>query len=231
MKLRYVASILSGLAALGISCASPQQSSNAAVQDVETKFEGNAQLSREEINQVIQLARKSGMKNVASIHTYNIHLSPWYGIGVNGKEEVSGRKIRTENLQVTHSSWMGTNWNPDPQEINVGKFWAKPELHFTFEYTTFQITNLSLRIRLINKLQFETADALMAAIATGKIRFANDKIRQAWESVYLTKLIEIAQFGNEYSFCFVRDRFRYVCFTCEFNKGEVFVKRADEMIS
>jgi hypothetical protein len=231
MKQRFITFILSGLAAFGISCMSSQQPTNVTVPQVNTKFEGNAQLSPEKLQDVIQLARKAGMSSVALIYTFNFHPSSSFGIGVSGKEEILGRKIRTENLQVTYSSWMGTNWHPHPGEINVGKFWADPKSRHTNEFTTFQVTNLNLRIQLYENLSVKIADDLLAAIAAGKIRFTDDKVRQAWASVQLTMLVEMAKRGDDYSFYFTPDRYICVFFECEFKNGEIFVKKTGTMLS
>jgi hypothetical protein len=196
------------------------------------------------VQEVIQLARKCGISNVASINTHNIHPSSHYGIGVDGVERVEGRKIRRDSLQVIHPSWMGTNWHPKSQHINVGKFWAEPKLT-TWEHTTFEVGIQTLRIRLNDDLPVETADELLAAIAAGKIRFADQKARDAWEDVELTRLVEIAQRvpgssipnlysgeitkllaqpGGEFHFSFSKRPLYWVTFSCEFKNGEIVVK-------
>jgi hypothetical protein len=129
-------------------------------------------------------------------------------------------------LRVDQQSWMGSNWHPGDKAINVGKFWAEPRYLRPVDLTTFQVTNLTLRIRL--SLPLETADAVLAAIGAGKIRFADERTREVWNSVRLTKLKEMGRAGGAIDLYFTSetDRTSTIAFGCEYKDGEVLVMNA-----
>jgi hypothetical protein len=229
MKLNVSVLVLTSLAIAVNVCFSAPASTNTPTTEVKTTFDEWARLSAEEVQEVIQLARKCGISNVTSINTRGAHLTSNYGIGVSG-ERVVGRKVYLDSFVVTDASWMGTNWHPKPQHINVGKFWAEPKIT-TLDYATFQISNQTRRIRLTDDLTVETADALVAAIAAGKVRFADQKTRDAWEGVKLTILSQMGQRNGEYQLTFTTGPLRWSIFGCEFKNGEILVKTIGLMMS
>jgi hypothetical protein len=224
MKLKFLTLFVMALVAASMVCVSAQSTNTASPPEIKTTFDPHAQLTPEEVRDVVQLAQKCGISDVASIYTYNIAPSSRFTISVNGREEVTGRNIRYDNLRVDQPSWMGANWQPRLQAINVGKFWAGPRL--TINLTTFQVTNLTLRIRL--SLPLETADAMLAAIGAGKIRFADEHVREIWNSVRLTELKEMGRAGGAIDLYFTSetDRTSHIAFGCEYKDGEVVVMNA-----
>lgn len=226
MKLKFLTCFLMALVAAPKVCVSAQSTNTASPPEVKTTFDPHAQLTPEEVRDVVQLAQKCGISNVASIRTSNVIPSSRYTIEVNGREEVTGRKVRYDNLRVDQPSWMGANWHPGPQAINVGKFWAGP--HLTMDLTIFQVTNLTLRVRLTGSLSLETADAMLAAIGAGKIRFADESVREAWDSVRLTELKEMGQRGGAIDLYFRSEtnRASFIAFGCGYENGEVVVMNA-----
>ncbi len=226
LKLKFLTCFLMALVAAPKVCVSGQSTNTASPPEVKTTFDPHAQLTPEEVRDVVQLAQKCGISNVASIHTSNIHPSSRYTIGVNGREEVTGRNIRYDTLWVDQASWMGPNWHPRDNAINVGKFWAGP--HLIVDLTTFQVTNQTLRIRLGASVSLETADAMLAAIGAGKIRFVDERVREEWNSVRLTELREIGKVGGAIQLYFRSETSRtsFIAFGCGYENGEVVVMDA-----
>jgi hypothetical protein len=224
MKLKFLTLFVMALVAASMVCVSAQSTNTASPPEVKTTFDPHAQLTPEEVRDVVQLAQKCGISDVASIRTDNIIPSSRFTIVVNGREEVTGRNIRYESLRVDQPSWMGANWQPGPQAINVGKFWAGG--HLVINLTTFQVTNLTLRIRLGQSVSLETADAMLAAIGAGKIRFADESLREVWNSVRLTELMEMGRVGGAIHLFFKPDRTSLITVQCEYKDGEVVVMNA-----
>ena len=228
MKLKFLTLFVMALVAAPKVCVSAQGTNTASPPEVKTTFDPHAQLTPEEVRDVVQLAQKLGISDVASIYTYNIAPSSRLTSRVDGREEVTGRNIRYQSLRVDQQSWMGSNWNPGAKAINVGKFWAEPRYLRTVDLTTFQVTNLTLRIRLDPSLSLETADAVLAAIGAGKIRFVDERAREVWNSVRLTKLMEMGLVRGAIDLYFTSetDRTSHIAFGCEYKDGEVVVMNA-----
>ena len=101
-----------------------------------------ASLTAEEEKIVIEIALKSGIKEIDKIYTYNIHPSSYYGIGVKEKETITGRDIKYKVLMVSYKKWLAPDDKPGKNDVTIGDFWAE------------SLSSISLKILIVDEKEY-----------------------------------------------------------------------------
>jgi hypothetical protein len=121
-------------------------------------------LSKDQEKIVIQLAAKRGIKNVAKISTYNLYPTQARGIRVQGVEQVKGREVSTQVLNITYKKWWHPNVEPKEDDLQIGEYWAgKPG---TQKQIILKVDKKEYRTRTIKGLTMEQAESMLGLLLT-----------------------------------------------------------------
>ena len=90
---------------IACSCAAFAFLGSAGEQQLKTRFVPKGELTTNEVNLVIQLADKSGIKELEEISTDYIHPSTNLCIGAKEKETRDGRKVTFRRLYIVKRGW------------------------------------------------------------------------------------------------------------------------------
>jgi|TARA_B110000438_G_C15781012_1_gene636343 hypothetical protein len=123
-----------------------------------------AVLSKEQEKIVLQLAATRGIKKVAKLSTYNLYPTQARGIRVQGVEQVKGREVSTQVLNVTYKKWWHPNAEPNENDLQFGEYWAgKPR---TQEEVILKVDKKEYRTRTIQGLTMEEAESILSLLLT-----------------------------------------------------------------
>ena len=130
------------------------------------QYARSALLSAEQQKTVVELAAKCGIKSVAKISTYVMHPSPFRGITVTGVEQIKGRVVSTQTLNIQFKSWLPPEQTPRKDDIQIGDFWAgKP---FTRQQTILKVAMKEYRTGALHGLSIEESEAVFARLLEKK---------------------------------------------------------------
>jgi hypothetical protein len=143
------------------------------------EFVPRAQLTAEEEETVLALAKKMGIAEVVKIKTYNLYPSSARGISVQGAEIITDREISYQVLNVKYKKWFHPGAKPAKGEIQMGEFWAgKP---YSRKQTILWVGETSYRCGSVQGLSFKEAESLLGHFIDGKFTYdpgprINDKL-------------------------------------------------------
>ena len=164
--------------------------------NIQTHFVEHGILSAAEISNVVELARQCGLDQAASVNTYYfqpISIDWNFGIEVKGREIESARRISWVTVDVYRHET-----SPDRKMKSLGKFWVADGEVRTNEFASFIVSNRTIRVKMPRTLALDTADKILKAFATRKIRYGtNDPLwRQAVEEYDFSAPDELTGPGN-----------------------------------
>ena len=110
----------------------------------ERDYVNKAVLTKEQEMTISDLAKKCGIGEISKISTSNLFPSPFRSIRVFGVEQVKGRNVTFQVLNVSHNKWLPAGSKPKKNQIQLGNFWAGKSL------------NRSLVILKVNKNIYRT---------------------------------------------------------------------------
>ena len=100
---------------------------------VEQDYVDRAMLTEEQEKEVIALAQECGIGKVSRISSYNMFPTPFRGITVQGVEQVKGREVSCQVLNVSYGKWLEPGARPQKGQVQRGDFWAgKPHTRKIF---------------------------------------------------------------------------------------------------
>ncbi|MBT3889719.1 MAG: hypothetical protein HN617_11950 [Planctomycetaceae bacterium] len=121
-------------------------------------------LSKDQEKVVIQLAAKRGIKQVAKLSTYNLYPTQARGIRVQGVEQVKGREVSTQVLNVTYKKWWHPNAEPKEDDLQIGEYWAgKPRAQ---KEIILKVDKKEYRTRTIQGLTMQEAESMLGLLLT-----------------------------------------------------------------
>jgi len=132
----------------------------------ERAYVKQAVLSKEEEKTVIALAKKSGIKKIAKISTFNLYPTTARGISVKGVEEIKGRQVSFKVLNVTHKKWSFPNSKPGKRDLQMGDFWAGPA--GTQKQTILKVNKKEYRVTSLRGLEIKECEAILGLLLAGK---------------------------------------------------------------
>ena len=134
----------------------------ATVFGIERNYVPRAQLTKQQEQTVIALAKKAGVKKVAKIASYNMYPSPFRGLTVEGVEQVDGRNVSCQVLRVSHGDWLQPGAKPRTGQIQMGNFWAgKPYLK---KQVILKVGKKQYRTGSINGLKPEACEKILSQL-------------------------------------------------------------------
>ena len=142
------------------SLAIPTQGADKAEKDgIKRSYVPRAVLTKEQEKTVLALAAKRGITKVASISTYNLYPTAARGIRVQGVEQIKGREVSYQLLNVAYKEWWHPNATPRKDDLRMGDYWAgKPR---TQKEIILKVNKKEYRTRTVQGLSMEEAESLL----------------------------------------------------------------------
>lgn len=169
----------------------PQRTTPAAA--VETDFSPEAVLNEEQVHIVRQLALKSGLSSLGKITTYNSNPpGSSYSIIATDVEEAIGREVRWKNVTIRHQN---EKFDPRTSDFDgvihrIGDFWiSKNDPIDEARGVRCNYRGKQIRVRLLDNVQVDFAERIIAAFAAGNFQYANQedqKTADKWREGDLT---------------------------------------------
>jgi hypothetical protein len=129
---------------------------------IERDYVPRAILTKDQEQTVIELANKSGIKKVAKISSHNMFPSPFWGLRVQGVEQVKGREVSYQVLSVSHGEWLQPGAKPRKGQIQMGNFWAgKP---YTRKQITLKVGKKEYRTGSIMGMKAEECEKILSQL-------------------------------------------------------------------
>lgn len=136
---------------------------------IERAYVQRAQLTPEEEETVLALAKKQGIAKVVKIKTYNIHPSAARGISVQGAEVTKDREVSYQVLNINYKKWFHPGAKPRKGDVQLGDFWAgKP---YARKQTILWVGETSYRCGSVKGLSYKEAESLLGLFIEGKFTY------------------------------------------------------------
>jgi hypothetical protein len=159
-----------------------------------TKYVNRAVLSPEQETIVLELAAKRGIRSVAEISTHNIYPSAARGIVVKGEDQIEGRLVSTQILNIRFKDWWHPGQGPREGDIRIGDFWAgKP---FTRKQTILKVAGKQYRTGSVNGLSAEESESVLGQLLNGKYSVGDGVRKESLVQIDWSKPQFIRKRGN-----------------------------------
>ena len=148
------------LALFILGLAIPSQGADKAEKDgIKRDYVKRAVLTKEQEKTVLELAAKRGITKVARLSTYNMFPTAARGIRVQGVEQIKGRDVSYQVLNVAYKPWWHPNGAPRKGDLKIGDYWAgKPR---TQKEIILTVDKKEYRTRTVQGLSMEEAESIL----------------------------------------------------------------------
>jgi hypothetical protein len=150
-----------------------------AAETIRTNFVSGATLSSNELASVVKLANQCGIRSVTEVSAVR-HLGGTT-VEVSGDEEVDGRTVTFSQMRIHRDGW--DSQARSANALSVGEFWSESGKPNRDQRTLVQVGDQKIRVGLLNGIKPDGADKIMAAFVNGRVRFANDALKNALSDV------------------------------------------------
>jgi len=219
-------------AVIACSCVWFAFPATAGEQSLKTRFVPKGELTTNEVNLVIQLADKSGIKELEEVSTDYIHPSTNLCIGAKEKETRDARNVTFRCLFIGKRGWVSKGPSNN-KAIQIGDLWVQ---HVTREdLTILNVKQREYRVHLRDGIQPELAERILEAFQSAKFRVE----RKSDEK--LMPLIDFAQpsalwvradgTGMRMSFTSKHDRLEWFSIHFTFDDGEITILQIMDIIA
>jgi hypothetical protein len=216
---------------------------SAGEEQLKTRFVPKGELTTNEVNLVIQLADKSGIKELEEVSTDYIHPSTNLCIGAKEKETRDGRKVTFRRLYIVKRGWESLyigkrGWESkkppsDKEVIQIGDFWV--ERVSREELTVLNVQQREYRVDLRGGIQPEIAERILESFQSGKFRFerkSDEKLMPRIDFAQPQSLSVRAEgTGMRMSFTSKLDRFEWFSIHFTFDDGEITILKIMDIIA
>ena len=135
---------------------------------VEQDYADGAILTGGQEKEVIALARECGIGEVLRISTYNMFPTPFRGITVRGVEQVKGREVSCQVLNVSYLKWLEPGARLQKGQVRRGDFWAgKPRAH---KQTILRTGGEEYRVGSLGGMTAEECETILGLFLDGKYK-------------------------------------------------------------
>ena len=133
---------------------------------VEQDYVDGAILTEEQEKEVIALARECGIGKVSRISSYNMFPTPFRGITVRGIEQIRGREVSCQVLDVNCLKWLEPGARSLKGQVQRGDFWAgKPRAR---KRTILRTGGEEYRVGSLGGMTVEKCETLLGFFLNGK---------------------------------------------------------------
>jgi len=202
-------------------------------QRLRTRFVPKGELTTNEVNLVIQLADKCGIKELEEVVTDYIHPSTNLCIHAKEKETRDGRKIMFRRLCIGKRGWEKKRTPSDDKVLQIGDFWV--QLVTPVELTVLTVQQRDFRVDLRNGIRPEIAERILESFQSAKFRFerkSDEKLLPRIDFTQPSSLWIPAQ-GAEMrmSFTSKEDRLEWFSIHFKFDGGEITILEIKDIIA
>jgi hypothetical protein len=158
--------------------------------NIRTSFVPDAVLSSNQLDTVIKLAHKCGVKDVAEVRTSDPCMaSVLHEICVQGVETVRGRRSSFVTVCVDFQAWMiDPTYRPKKPFKSIGKFWVEARYDIqTNTSTIFTVNHHVVHVNFSGDMPLETADKIVSAFAEGKVRYKTTDLKAQLQNIDFTQ--------------------------------------------
>lgn len=128
----------------------------------ERDYVNNAVLTKEQEMTISDLAKKCGIGEISKISTSNLFPSPFRSIRVFGVEQVKGRNVTFQVLNVSHNKWLPAGSKPKKNQIQLGNFWAGKPLNRSL--AILKVNKNAYRINSIQGIKAEDCEMILSKL-------------------------------------------------------------------
>ena len=128
----------------------------------ERDYVNKAVLTKEQEMTISDLAKKCGIKEISKISTHNLFPSPFRSIRVFGVEQVKGRNVTFQVLNVSHNKWLPAGSKPQKNQIQLGNFWAGKPLNRS--QTILKVEKNVYRTNSIQGIKAEDCEMILSKL-------------------------------------------------------------------
>ena len=125
-----------------------------------------AVLTKEQEMTISDLAKKCGIGEISKISTHNLFPSPFRSIRVFGVEQVKGRNVTFQVLNVSHNKWLPADSKPKKNQIQLGNFWAGKPLNRS--QTILKVEKNVYRTNSIQGMKAEDCEMILSKLISNK---------------------------------------------------------------
>jgi hypothetical protein len=147
---------------------SPQQKAS----EVKTIFVTDANLTAQDVKDVLSLAKQCGISQPAEIETFHYLPSTERGISVKSIDSIKGVDITFDTITIQNTAWRYSE--PGKNEKRVGTFWATPSDKYTTHLRVYDFRGEKIRINIGTGITTEMADKIIPLIAAKKVRYSDN---------------------------------------------------------
>ena len=195
---------------------------------IKTNFVPEAVLTTNEIKQVIELARMSGIQNAGEVSTFHFVPSIETGIQVKSVDRVDGRNTSFDSILITRHG-------PDAEDPG-NEFWSVGEFRAfkTFKRTTllrkYEFRGAAAPIQIGEGLDVAIADKVIPRIGAGLVRFKDVWLAREFDQLKSLKptVIHKGYQGSGYELRFDGEEIRSLHFN--WDDGRVVITGVSQVV-
>ena len=136
---------------------------------VKTTFVADAELSAQEVSEVVSLARQCGISEPGEVVTFNWLPGGGKGISVKSVERLKGADIAYDEITIAKAEW--GNIGVSGKGKQVGTFWADPSDKYTPHIRLHDFRGEQIRVSIGKGITVELADQVIPQLGAGKVFF------------------------------------------------------------
>jgi hypothetical protein len=208
---------------------------SAATNGFETRFAPEAQLTPDELQQVLALAGDCGIESVREVETYNMHPSSEFGISVKSRVEVNGRYELQKAMKVVNSHWE-PHRTPIRDVKRRGDFWAD-SMPYTTTNVVFELRGERYRVKLEKDIRLTDCDSILLALSENRIEMEStlDPKKQArvreLAKIWKPDVLAWREETKDYFALYTLGKYRWRCILFRMVNGVVRIHEVGEMIT
>jgi hypothetical protein len=213
--------------ACAFGCRMPQTDkssfANPPAPSIKTTFIDGTNLSPSELDQVIALARRSGVRDVAQVETFYYLPTIEKGISVKSREKLDGRNHSYDKITIGRSGWLSQSAPKD--SLQLGDFWVERSGRKHVLLREYEFKGKTVKID-VSGVNITVADRIISSVFTKRVQGDLDFDR-------LFELEPETLCANEkggYSFFFKISSSGWQILSIEIRDGEIFVTGISEAI-
>jgi hypothetical protein len=158
--------------------------SKSGKQKITAIFPDGTILTKQEIIQVINLAKLNGLTNANEISVFHFIPSGGKGIIVKSAESHEGRNTRFDTVYIYKVGWSGMETNS--KSIVKGEFWSNKEHNISTLLRDYKTTNGALfQVAIGKDVDFAIADKLVGYYHSNKLLPTQEKSKDRVRMVHI----------------------------------------------
>ena len=167
---------------------------------IETDYVAGAVLTGAQEKIVLDLAMQRGIKKVAKISTYYLLPTDARGIQVQSVEQIKGRDVTSQILNISYKKWWLPNEGPAKNDLQIGDFWASsPSIR---KETILKLGKKEYRARTIQGLSLKEAEAILQMLLEPNYTEEPAVRQENFKQIAWDKPLSFRKRGENYSVSF-----------------------------